>query len=54
MLEKHAEYLASLKDPEERVKAQLDPLFSDMEAFKVRNFFLLMLTCYELRKSLLF
>ncbi|VIO86366.1 Uncharacterized protein BM_BM3464 [Brugia malayi] len=37
MLEKHAEYLASLKDPEERVKAQLEPLFSDMEAFKAAN-----------------
>lgn len=35
MLERHTEYLASLKDPEERVKAQLEPLFSDMEAFKV-------------------
>ncbi|EJW86237.1 hypothetical protein WUBG_02853, partial [Wuchereria bancrofti] len=37
MLEKHTEYLASLKDPEERVKAQLEPLFSDMEAFKAAN-----------------
>lgn len=39
MLEKHAEYLASLKDPDERVRAQLEPLFSDMEAFKVRLFY---------------
>lgn len=39
MLEKHAEYLTSLKDPEERVKAQLEPLFSDMEAFKVKWIF---------------
>ncbi|EJD75539.1 Rab3 GTPase-activating protein catalytic subunit [Loa loa] len=37
MLERHAEYLASLKNPEERVKAQLEPLFSDMEAFKAAN-----------------
>lgn len=36
MLERHTEYLASLKDPEERAEAQLEPLFSDMEAFKVR------------------
>uniref|UniRef100_A0A0R3RTV4 Rab3 GTPase-activating protein catalytic subunit n=1 Tax=Elaeophora elaphi TaxID=1147741 RepID=A0A0R3RTV4_9BILA len=37
MLKRHTEYLASLKDPEERVKAQLEPLFSDMEAFKAAN-----------------
>ncbi|KAL3981867.1 Rab3 GTPase-activating protein catalytic subunit family protein [Acanthocheilonema viteae] len=37
MLERHTEYLASLNDPEERVKAQLEPLFSDMEAFKAAN-----------------
>ncbi|VDO29513.1 unnamed protein product [Onchocerca flexuosa] len=37
MLERHTEYLASLKDPEERVEAQLEPLFSDMEAFKAAN-----------------
>ncbi|CAG9540131.1 unnamed protein product [Cercopithifilaria johnstoni] len=37
MLERHTEYLASLRDPEERVKAQLEPLFSDMQAFKAAN-----------------
>uniref|UniRef100_A0A2K6W602 Rab3 GTPase-activating protein catalytic subunit n=1 Tax=Onchocerca volvulus TaxID=6282 RepID=A0A2K6W602_ONCVO len=37
MLERHTEYLASLKDPEERAEAQLEPLFSDMEAFKAAN-----------------
>ncbi|VDN01534.1 unnamed protein product [Thelazia callipaeda] len=37
MLDKYTEYLSSLKDQEERVKAQLEPLFSDMEAFKAAN-----------------
>lgn len=37
MLEKHTDYIASLTDPLERVQAQLEPLFSDMEAFKAAN-----------------
>jgi len=36
MLEKHAEYLASIPG-EDRVKAQLDTLSSDMQAFKAAN-----------------
>ncbi|VDK33404.1 unnamed protein product [Gongylonema pulchrum] len=34
MLEKHTAYLSSLETVEDRIRAQLEPLFSDMEAFK--------------------
>lgn len=35
MVDEYANYLSSLSDGEARVRAQLDVLYSDMQAFKV-------------------
>ena len=35
MLDKYTNYLVSLEDGDDRIRAQLETLFSDMEAFKV-------------------
>lgn len=35
MLEEHAEYLSSLEEGEDRIRAQIGTLLSDMQAFKV-------------------